>query len=149
VRILLDTALIRDPRAVALLARGALELMVQANEIMMRAEPRAYPPLLHSHICFAPEPWAGKFEEFAPAIKVVARGWGDCDDLVAYRCAELRVFGDRLAGTKPEYASIHIFGRENLPGIHKTMMHAQVRRANGTIEDVSRLLPRCRAPIAV
>ncbi len=148
-RILLDTALIRDPRAVALLARGALELMVQANEIMMRDEPRAYPPLLHSHIAFAPEPWAGKLEEFAPAVLVVARGWGDCDDLVAYRCAELRVFGDRLACTKPEHATIHIFGRENLPPPQRTVMHAQVRRANGTIEDVSRLLPRCRNPVAV
>jgi hypothetical protein len=119
--------------------------MVDANELMMRQSPEAYPPLFASHICFSPEPWAGKLEEFAPAIKVVARGWGDCDDLVAYRVAELRVFGDRLAKTPPESASIHIYGRENQAGAARTVMHAQVRRASGAIEDPSRLLPRCRA----
>jgi hypothetical protein len=95
---------------------------------------------------FGPEPWQGKLEEFAPAIKVLARGWADCDDLVAYRVAELIVFGDRLAGTPPEHASVRVYGRDGR-GVRRgrVMMHAQVRRANGLIEDPSRLLPRVAA----
>lgn|GEM_PF-930198 len=144
-RILLDTSLIRDPRAVALLARGALQLMIDVNVQMMRAHgPRVFPPLYKSGIKFGPEPWQGKFEEFAPAIKVLARGWGDCDDLVLYRVAELIVFGDRLSGSPPEQASPRIYGRD--PGARggRMMMHAQVRRENGLVEDPSRLLPRVR-----
>ena len=140
-RILLDTALVKDPRVVALLARGALNVMIAANVCMMKeAGPDAYPPLYASHIRFRPEPWAGKLEEFAPAIKVLARGWGDCDDLLCYRAAELRAFGDRLAGTPPEMAKVRIYGRGK-------KMHAQVRRdprflqpGQIDIEDPSRLL---------
>lgn len=140
-KILLDTALIKDPRTVALLARGALNITIATNVVMMRQlGPQQFPPLFASGVVFKPEPWAGKIEEFAHALTVLARGWGDCDDLVAYRVAELRVFGDRLAGTPPEKALARIYGRDR-------KMHAQVRRGdapnvvkNGTIEDPSRLL---------
>lgn len=140
-KILLDTALIKDPRVVALLARGALNVTIAANVVMMKDFGAAqFPPLYQSGVVFQPEPWAGQFEEFAHAIKVLARGWGDCDDLVCYRVAELRVFGDRLAGTPPEKALARIYGRDR-------KMHAQVRRdrrflAPGAIdiEDPSRLL---------
>lgn len=144
-KILLDTALIKNPRVIALLARGALNVNIAVNEQLMRAlGPRVFPPLYASHIRFQPEPWAGKLEEFAHALKVVKRGWGDCDDLVSYRIAELRVFGDRLAGTPPEKATVRIYGRGK-------KMHAQLRRGDApapragetdrrTIEDPSRLL---------
>lgn len=140
-RILLDTALVKDPRVVALLARGALNVVIAANVVMMKdAGSAAFPPLYASGIRFKPEPWAGRLEEFAPAIKVLARGWGDCDDLICYRAAELRAFGDRLAGTPPEKAVVRIYGRGK-------KMHAQVRRdprflqaGQIDIEDPSRLL---------
>lgn len=132
-KILLDTAFINDPRAVALLARGALNVTIATNLYLMRSMPEAFPPLYASGVRFAPEPWAGKIEEFAHALKVLARMAGDCDDLVAYRVAELRAFGCRLAGTPPEKATVRIYGRDK-------KMHAQVRREDGTIEDPSRLL---------
>ncbi len=145
-KILLDTALIKDPRVVALLARGALNVTIATNVVMMRQfGPAQFPPLYKSGVVFKPEPWAGKFEEFAHALRVLARGWGDCDDLVCYRVAELRVFGDRLAGTPPEKALARIYGRDR-------KMHAQVRRGDGktlkdcTIEDPSRLLGMAGRP---
>jgi len=59
-------------------------------------EMRRWPlPLLYfSHIRFQPEPWSGSgTEEFAHPWLVHKRGWGDCDDLVIYRAAELCVRG--------------------------------------------------------
>ncbi len=146
-KILLDTALIKDPRVIALLARGALNITIAINVVMMRQYgPGQFPPLYTSGVVFKPEPWAGKLEEFAHAIKVLARGWGDCDDLICYRVAELRVFGDRLAGTPPEKALARIYGRDR-------KMHAQLRRGDaknvardGTIEDPSRLLGMAGRP---
>lgn len=135
-RILLDTALIKDPRVIALLARGAMNVTIATNVQMMRdMGPAMFPPLYSSGVRFQPEPWAGKLEEFAHALRVLARGWGDCDDLVCYRVAELRVFGDRLAQSPPEKALPRIYGRGK-------KMHAQVRRGDAarTIEDPSRLL---------
>lgn len=55
-------------------------------------------------------------------------GWGDCKDLVAARCAELRVYDAEPA----------------LPLVYETRRrgrwHAVVQRADGTIEDPSRIL---------
>jgi hypothetical protein len=52
-------------------------------------------PLLYtSSIIYKPEPWSGSgVEEFADPWTVHARGWGDCDDLVIYRAAELVAAG--------------------------------------------------------
>jgi len=121
-------------------------VVVAVNMQLMKLHPAHFPPLYASGVRFQPEPWAGKLEEFAHALKVLQRGWGDCDDLCAFRVAELRVFGDRLAGTPPEDgrggnlpAALRIYGRGR-------KMHAQIRRGdapilkNCTIEDPSRLL---------
>lgn len=55
-------------------------------------------------------------------------GWGDCKDLVAARCAELRVYDAEPA----------------MPLVYETRRrgrwHAVLRRADGTIEDPSRVL---------
>lgn len=58
-----------------------------------------YPALYSSGVRYQPEPRAtvpgvGQSpEDFSPISVVVARGWGDCDDLAAWRCAELRCSG--------------------------------------------------------
>jgi len=55
-----------------------------------------------------------------------ARGGGDCEDLAAWRAAELRIAG--------EPARVVVV--RSAPGV----LHAVVRRANGRIEDPSRRL---------
>ena len=58
----------------------------------MRGNP--LPPLYKSHVRYQREPWAGQgVEEFADPWTVYERGWGDCDDLIIYRGAELIVNG--------------------------------------------------------
>jgi hypothetical protein len=48
------------------------------------------PPLFQSGVRFQYEPGHGSGnEEFAAPPDTYARGWGDCDDLVRYRVAEL------------------------------------------------------------
>jgi len=60
---------------------------------------------------------------------VLSRGWGDCDDLAPYRVAELQEAGEK--------AKIRITWRR--VGKRRTY-HVLVRRADGRIEDPSRLL---------
>lgn len=61
---------------------------------VMRTRP--IPLLYTTAIRYQPEPWAGQgIEEFADPWTVFERGWGDCDDLVIYRGAELLVRGFR------------------------------------------------------
>lgn len=81
------------------------------------------PPLYRSGVHYAPEPWAGSGrEEWADPWTVCARGWGDCDDLVGWRVAELRAAG--------EHATIQVMRRNE-------RYHVRVRRADGTLEDPS------------
>lgn len=91
---------------------------------------RPIPPLYRSRVQFQPEP--GPHEEFADVITVLRRGWGDCDDLVAWRVAELQEAG--------EAADVRIYWRKPKTPGGEIRMHAQVRRANGKIEDPSRFL---------
>jgi hypothetical protein len=51
--------------------------------------PRLY-SIPREQLKFKEEPWAGQgVEEFATPWMVYERGWGDCDDYVIWRCAEL------------------------------------------------------------
>ena len=90
----------------------------------MRDDP--LPALYTSSVQYAPEPWSGSgVEEFADPWTVLARGWGDCDDLVIYRAAEL------LAAGYPAHARIlHLKGTSRY--------HTQVfRDFDGQVEDPS------------
>jgi hypothetical protein len=123
----------RDGRVLAELARGFLRAVVAANRVEFRmaaARGRPFPSLYASGIRYDREPWTGRFEEFADAATMLRRGWGDCDDLAAYRVAELQEAG--------EAADVRIYWRRNRKGA--LTMHIQVRRANGDIEDPSRYL---------
>lgn len=88
----IDPTVFDDPRVVAMIARGFLKGVVLQNRLLIR---KGMVPSLYegSGVKFRPEPWAGKFEEFADALTVYKRGWGDCDDLCAWRCAELQEQG--------------------------------------------------------
>lgn len=132
-----------DPRVLASLARGFLRGVVASNLVTMREARRRgkpIPPLYESGVEYERE--RGPGEEFADVLTVLRRGWGDCDDLVAWRIAELLIEGHR--------AGARIYWRGKKPPFK---MHAQVRHAplckcsfchgrypEGRIEDPSRFL---------
>ena len=124
----------RDPKVMAELARGFLRGVVANNRLYIRLRKlkgRPLPLLYKSGIMYRREPWAGRFEEFADIPTVLKRKWGDCDDLSAWRVAELQEQG--------ESADFRIYWRPRKPGKPITM-HVEVRRGDGSIEDPSRLL---------
>lgn len=88
------------------------------------------PGILDGFVWYGPEPREAECEEFAGLDLLFARGWGDCDDLVAARLAELWERGE--SGAAPT-AYVRTRGGQNT-------WHFQTRRGNGLIEDTSRLL---------
>lgn len=64
-----------------------LECLVQINVAMMKSRP--FPDLYRSHVRYKQEPLGE--ENWRDAAIVLATGFGDCEDLAAYRVAELRV----------------------------------------------------------
>lgn len=71
------------------------------------------PPLYSSGIRYALEPNHGQgWEDFANPWQCLARGWGDCDDLILYRLVELRLAGER-AHCAAEWAGngVHVLVR--------------------------------------
>lgn len=122
----------RNPKVIAALAAGFLNGVVACNRVIMRerkAKGHPIPLLYKSGVRYEREPW--RFEEFADVLTVLSRRWGDCDDLCAWRVAELLEQGEK--------ASVRIYWRPRRKGKGQ-MMHCQVRRGNGDIEDPSRFL---------
>jgi hypothetical protein len=141
----------RDMRTVAMFAVPLLRIVVASNRLEMRRARKAgtpYPPLYKSPIVYNREPWAGRIEEFADCRTVLKRGWGDCDDLCAYRLAELLEAGERPARPCSRHVSAVAGCTACVPGADIRVywrgpgkpMHVEVRRANGVIEDPSRFL---------
>lgn len=64
-----------------------LEGLTRANEVYLRRHPDA-PSLYKSGVTYQPEFGT---EEWQDIPTTLARGFGDCEDLAAYRCAEIRV----------------------------------------------------------
>lgn len=86
-------------------------------------------PLYETGVRYRNEPKEWANEHFDSVPIVLSRGWGDCDDLAPWRCAELRQRGER--------ARIRIQWKRLPEG---KLFHIVVRRENGTIEDPSRIL---------
>jgi hypothetical protein len=91
---------------------------------------RPLPGIYDAGVRYAREPMCrssrgqvGVCEEWLTAHEVIARGQGDCDDLGAWRAAELRLAGD---------ADAHAIARPSAAG-----WHIVVRHGDGTIEDPS------------
>lgn len=121
----------RSKRVIAALAQGFLRGVVASNMVTIRELKRrgqTIPPLYESGVVYRREPPWGH-EEFADILTVYRRGWGDCDDLCAWRVAELR------ESKEDPKADIRIYWRPN-----SKVMHVEVRRGNGAIEDPSRFL---------
>lgn len=107
--------------------KAILEATVMINRVYLRLH--SVPPLYQSGVRYQEEPDDG-IEEFATIPIILSRGWGDCDDLAPWRVAELQHGGEK--------ATIRIswMRQEN----NRKLFHITVRRANGTIEDPSRIL---------
>jgi len=99
-----------------------LEGMVALNTAIIRTESL---PSVYDVARYKREP-RGR-ENWLHAALVAKRGTGDCEDLAAYRAAELRVFDG-----EPARVAVVRTGTRTL--------HAVVQRADGTHEDVARAL---------
>lgn len=127
-----------NPRTLAKLARIGLELTIANNRVTFREYrrrtgrrfPRLYTMARKGRVRYEREREEG--EEFADALTVLGRGWGDCDDLICWRIAELREAG--------ENATVIIYARPRANPDDGWKMHCQLRRANGRIEDPSRFM---------
>ena len=119
-------ALSRAPDSVegAEFARQVLQALAVHNAAFIRAG--LVPPLYRSKVRYRQE----KTESFQDALCVYRQGWGDCSNLAAWRAGELLLSG--------ELAAIHVRWREYDDG--QRGYHVLVRRADGVIEDPSRLL---------
>ena len=95
------------------------------------------PPLYESGVRYEEEPAGQPYEEFASIPVVLSRGWGDCDDVVSWRIAELRNQG--------EHAKVRLKWQPDFTRGAR-LYHVMVRRAatggdgRGLIEDPSLLL---------
>lgn len=100
------------------------------NVETMLAKP--IPPLYETGVVYKREPMCRTngvehvCEEWLTAHEVVARGWGDCDDLGPFLAAQLRIRGDNRAQAFPKRSAAG--------------WHILVRRGDGTIEDPSAIL---------
>lgn len=127
-----------NPRTLMRLARIGLELTIANNRVTFREFkrkrgrrfPRLYTLARKGRVRYEREREAG--EEFADALTVLRRGWGDCDDLICWRIAELREAG--------ENAKVVIYARPRKRKNDPWRMHCQLRRGDGTIEDPSRFM---------
>ena len=101
---------------------AALEGLTAANYVLLRS--KHLPPLYRSGVRYRREQ-PGK-EDWLTADQVLAKGYGDCEDLAAWRAAELRLNGI------PARAVIRRTGAKKF--------HALVRWPDGSTEDPSRML---------
>lgn len=113
-----------DPSELPVLLETLVELG-RADLRRARRQGRPLPALYRGAIVYRREP-RGR-ERWRSVRHVAAEGFGDCEDLAAYRAAELREGGE--AGARA------VLVRR---GPH--LIHAVVRRADGRIEDPSRRL---------
>lgn len=143
-------------REIALVARELMRAVLLQNCFLLS---KGLPALYASNVVYRGEPWAPEYECFDNCRVVLARGWGDCDDLAPYRAADLRVFGDKRLGIAPCRfaksgrcshgsfvasgsgeimpccANVRIYCR---PG--SGVFHCETRLPDGSVEDPSRFL---------
>jgi hypothetical protein len=117
---------LKPSKLLALVVRGALEALIMANRMYLRTH--HVPPLYESGVRYEEEPAGQPYEDFAAIPVILARGWGDCDDVVSWRIAELRNAG--------ENAKVRLKWQFD-PSRGARMYHVLVRRANGQVEDPS------------
>jgi len=108
--------------------RAYLEGVIAVNRLIIRNQPM--PWLYESGVRFKSEPSNQPYDYIPTFLRMIELGYGDCAPLCAARVAELRERCNEEAGIK-------IYWR---PEMRPLPFHAQVRRGDGSIEDVSRIL---------
>lgn len=116
------------------------EELVTADRMIIRAG--EVPPLYLSGVRYQHEPPG--IESFDSAYDVYRRGWGDCDDLASWRCAELLETSSergtwKCPRTGIEYVTpcIRITWIPHPRRGSGRLYHVTVRKADGSIEDPS------------
>lgn len=132
----------------------ALEGLTQINEWQIRRSLRraelgltdkVIPPLYAAGVIYREE--APGHEDWLDAPAVLKQGYADCEDLAAYRTAELRVAGftDVEPVIKYQWIPREMMIRQGypahkLPGRGVWLVHCCVRWPDGRIEDPSKIL---------
>jgi len=119
----------------------ALECLTRINQWQFRRG--IVPPLMSAGVRYQEEP-PGR-EDWDDAVTVANRGWGDCEDLAAYLCAELRELHGIAAECviKFRHISPEEIRAKNYPVTPRDgifLVHCMVRAPNGRIIDPSKLL---------
>jgi hypothetical protein len=103
---------------------AAIEGLTRVNERILRAKGARIPPLYSAGVVYRRE----DRDTWKPIVKVIRERGGDCEDLSAWRVAELRVSGE------DPNARVHVY--QSGPRRY----HAVVARGDGRIEDPSKRL---------
>lgn len=146
-RFILDLPNTDDPsRFVPLVL--ALESLAKIDEFHFQrgvASGTPYPRLYDSGVYYREEK-PGK-EDWPDVPNVLAQGWGDCEDLAAYRAAELRQYDGIMAMPVIKWRKISAaemlkqgYPKKSIPPDGVYLVHCLVRYPNGTIEDPSKIL---------
>lgn len=121
----------------------ALECLTKINQWHFRRG--AAVPMESAGIRYQEEP-PGR-EDWDDCIKVANRGWGDCEDLAAYLCAQLRELQgvDAECVIKYKFVSSEDMRRagyksNHIPRDGAFLIHVLVRLPNGAILDPSEML---------
>lgn len=127
----------RSHRALTWLMFG----LVKVSEEFLECYPNT-PALYDSRVIYKPEIDTEEWQDIPTTLE---RGFGDCEDLAIYRCADLRYF-------EGIHALPYVTWRTTPRG--NTILHALVRYPNGLVEDPSRALgmnglPIVRRPIFI
>lgn len=110
--------------ATPLALTAALEGLTAVDYVLLRRTlGGGAPPIYQSGVVYRRE--RGR-EDWRTVAEVLVDGYGDCEDLAAWRAAELRTRGE------PATAAVYRTPRGSF--------HAVVKRADGTIEDPSKIL---------
>lgn len=120
---------LRRSRMLGLAIKPLLDANVKVNRLYLATHPRT-PSIYHAGVIYREEDPRQGYEDFALIPAIIARGWGDCDDLAPWRVAELQQQGE-AARVRIQWKRVPRRGK---------LYHIVVRRADGRIEDPSALL---------
>lgn len=133
--------LTRLPGKEADLSRSIQALILTLAEVWASEFRRhgAPPSVYGGTIVYKPEPEDSPCEEWCDPYTVAERGWGDCDDLVIYRLAEL-LYQNGYKTTLDSRATLPAW-----PMVYRALdgsnrYHVGIRLASGAEEDPAKTL---------
>ncbi len=124
-----------------------LEGLTKINEFHLNSAHEAgmfYPPLYESGVIYKEE--APGREDWPDIPQIMKNGWGDCEDLAAWRAAELRVAGIACEPVLkwqwiPRAQMLAAgYPKRHVPKKGVWLVHCLVRYPDGDIEDPSKIL---------